>query len=168
MGVYGIDLGTTNSAIATIDADGRPEVLIGLNGEPTVPSVVLFASATDHVVGEGARRQARLDPDHVCTLVKRRMGDAEWRFGAHGQLWSAPAVSALILKSLAADAEFAGAGPVRRVVITVPAYFGDEERRATIQSGTYAGLEVAGVLSEPIAAALSYGFGRLDGSIEIG
>ncbi|AYF77294.1 Hsp70 family protein [Nocardia yunnanensis] len=168
MGVYGIDLGTTNSAIAAIDADGRPEVLIGLNGEPTVPSVVLFASARDHVVGEGARRQARLDPDHVCTLVKRRMGDAEWRFGAHGQLWSAPAVSSLILKSLAADAEFGGGEPVRRVVITVPAYFGDEERRATIQAGTYAGFEVAGVLSEPIAAALSYGFGRLDGGLEIG
>ncbi|MTE13405.1 Hsp70 family protein [Nocardia aurantiaca] len=168
MGVYGIDLGTTNSAIAAIAADGRPEVLIGLTGEPTVPSVVLFASATDHVVGEGARRQARLDPDHVCTLVKRRMGDAEWRFGAHGQLWSAPVVSALILKSLAADAEFAGGEPVRRVVITVPAYFGDEERRATMQAGTYAGFDVAGVLSEPIAAALSYGFGRLDGSIDIG
>ncbi|WP_369640301.1 Hsp70 family protein [Nocardia sp. JMUB6875] len=167
MGVFGIDLGTTNSAIAAIDADGRPQVLIGLNGEPTVPSVVLFASAHDHVVGEGARRQARLDPDHVCTLVKRRMGDAEWRFGAHGQRWSAPAVSSLILKSLAADAEFSGSGPVRRVVITVPAYFGDEERRATIQAGTYAGFDVAGVLSEPIAAALSYGFGRLDGSIEI-
>ncbi|BAW08585.1 Hsp70 family protein [Nocardia seriolae] len=168
MGVYGIDLGTTNSAIAAIDADGRPEVLVGMNGEPTVPSVVLFASAHDHVVGEGARRQARLDPDHVCTLVKRRMGDAEWRFGAHGQLWSAPAVSSLILKSLAADAEFAGGEPVRRAVITVPAYFGDEERRATIQAGTYAGFDVAGVLSEPIAAALAYGFGRLDGSLEIG
>ncbi|WP_458690788.1 Hsp70 family protein [Nocardia tengchongensis] len=167
MGVYGIDLGTTNSAIAAIDADGRPQVLIGLKGEPTVPSVVLFASATDHVVGEGARRQARLDPDNVCNLVKRRMGDAEWRFGAHGQLWSAPAVSALILKSLAADAEFSGGEPVRRAVITVPAYFGDEERRATIQAGTYAGFEVAGVLSEPIAAALSYGFGRLDGGIEL-
>ncbi|NNH74995.1 Hsp70 family protein [Nocardia uniformis] len=165
MGVFGIDLGTTNSAIARIDADGRPEVLVGLNGEPTVPSVVLFASAHDHVVGEGARRQSRLDPEHVCALVKRRMGDADWRFMAHGQTWSAPAVSSLILKSLAADAEFAGADTVRRVVITVPAYFGDEERRATIQAGTYAGFDVAGVLSEPIAAALAYGFGRLDGSI---
>ncbi|WP_067702813.1 Hsp70 family protein [Nocardia jejuensis] len=168
MGVYGIDLGTTNSAIARIDADGRPEVLIGMNGEPTVPSVVLFASAHDHVVGEGARRQSRLDPEHVCSLVKRRMGDAEWRFAAHGQMWSAPAVSSLILKSLAADAEFGGGDTVQRVVITVPAYFGDEERRATIQSGTYAGFDVAGVLSEPIAAALSYGFGRLDGSVDIG
>ncbi|MET9491922.1 Hsp70 family protein [Nocardia sp. NPDC006630] len=168
MGVFGIDLGTTNSAIARIDADGRPEILIGMNGEQTVPSVVLFASATDHVVGEGARRQSRLDPEHVCTLVKRRMGDADWRFMAHGQSWSAPAVSSLILKSLAADAEFGGGGTVQRVVITVPAYFGDEERRATIQAGTYAGFDVAGVLSEPIAAALSYGFGRLDGSIDIG
>lgn len=168
MGVYGIDLGTTNSAIARIDANGRPEVLIGMNGEPTVPSVVLFASAQDHVVGEGARRQARLDPEHVCTLVKRRMGDAEWRFTAHGQQWSAPAVSALILGSLAGDAEFGGGEPVERVVITVPAYFGDEERRATIQAGMYAGFDVAGVLSEPIAAALAYGFGRLDGSIDTG
>ncbi|MEV4234959.1 MULTISPECIES: Hsp70 family protein [unclassified Nocardia] len=168
MGVYGIDLGTTNSAIARIDADGRPEVMIGLNGEATVPSVVLFASAFDHLVGEGARRQARLDPEHVCALVKRRMGDKDWRFAAHGQTWSAPAVSALILKSLAADAEFSGAEPVKRAVITVPAYFGDEERRATIQAGTYAGFDVAGVLSEPIAAALSYGFGRLDGSVDVG
>ncbi|WP_433762156.1 Hsp70 family protein [Nocardia sp. CA-135398] len=168
MGVYGIDLGTTNSAIARIDADGRPEVMIGLNGEATVPSVVLFASAFDHLVGEGARRQARLDPEHVCALVKRRMGDTDWRFAAHGQTWSAPAVSALILKSLAADAEFSGGEPVKRVVITVPAYFGDEERRATIQAGTYAGFDVAGVLSEPIAAALSYGFGRLDGSVDVG
>ncbi|MBF6212576.1 Hsp70 family protein [Nocardia puris] len=168
MGVYGIDLGTTNSAIARIDADGRPEVLIGMSGESTVPSVVLFASAFDHLVGEGARRQARLDPEHVCSLVKRRMGDAQWRFAAHGETWSAPAVSALILKSLAADAEFGGGEPVRRAVITVPAYFGDEERRATIQAGTYAGLDVAGVLSEPIAAAFSYGFGRLDGSVDVG
>ncbi|WP_433683783.1 Hsp70 family protein [Nocardia sp. CA-119907] len=168
MGVYGIDLGTTNSAIARIDADGRPEVMIGLNGEATVPSVVLFASAFDHLVGEGARRQARLDPEHVCALVKRRMGDTDWRFAAHGQTWSAPAVSALILKSLASDAEFGGGEPVNRVVITVPAYFGDEERRATIQAGTYAGFDVAGVLSEPIAAALAYGFGRLDGSVDVG
>ncbi|MFC9896203.1 Hsp70 family protein [Nocardia sp. NPDC127579] len=168
MGVYGIDLGTTNSAIARIDADGRPEVMVGMNGESTVPSVVLFASAFDHLVGEGARRQARLDPEHVCALVKRRMGDTEWRFTAHGESWSAPAVSALILKSLAADAEFGGGEPVKRAVITVPAYFGDEERRATIQAGNYAGFDVAGVLSEPIAAALSYGFGRIDDSVDVG
>ena len=107
MAVHGIDLGTTNSAIARTGPDGRPQVLAGLSGEPTTPSVVLFASADEHVVGEGARREARLDPEHVCALVKRRMGEADWRFVAHGKGWSAPAVSALILRSLVADAEFA-------------------------------------------------------------
>jgi len=164
--VHGIDLGTTNSAIARTGADGRPQVLTGLSGSPTTPSVVLFASAGEHVVGEGARREARLDPEHVCSLVKRRMGDAEWRFVAHGKAWSAPAVSSLILKSLVADAEFCG-DPVKSVVITVPAYFGDEERRATVLAGTYADLDVVDVLSEPIAAALAYGFGRLDGGPDL-
>jgi molecular chaperone DnaK len=164
--VHGIDLGTTNSAIARTGPDGRPRVLAGLSGEPTTPSVVLFASPGEHVVGEGARREARLDPEHVCTLVKRRMGDAEWRFVAHGKGWSAPAVSSLILKSLVADAAFSGETPTA-AVITVPAYFGDEERRATVLAGTYAGLDVVDVLSEPIAAALAYGFGRLDGAPDL-
>ncbi len=166
MAVHGIDLGTTNSAIARTGPDGRPQVLAGLSGLPTTPSVVLFASPGEHVVGEGARREARLDPEHVCALVKRRMGDAEWRFVAHGKGWSASAVSSLVLKSLVADAEFAGEKP-SAAVITVPAYFGDEERRATVLAGTYAGLEVVDVLSEPIAAALAYGFGRLDGSPDL-
>ncbi len=167
MTIHGIDLGTTNSAIARTGPDGRPQVLAGLSGEPTTPSVVLFASAGEHVVGEGARREARLDPEHVCALVKRRMGDAEWRFVAHGKAWSAPAVSSLVLKSLVADAAFAtGEEPVA-AVIGVPAYFGDEERRATMLAGAYAGLDVLDVLSEPIAAALAYGFGRLDGSPDL-
>ncbi|GAB2486686.1 Hsp70 family protein [Jatrophihabitans fulvus] len=165
MPVHGIDLGTTCSAVALVGSDGRPEVLAGLTGEPTTPSVVLFASPDEHLVGEGARRQARLDPDHVCALVKRRMGESQWRFVAHGKPWSAPAVSSLILKSVCADAEFASGQPVQSAVITVPAYFGDEERRATVLAGVYAGLDVVDVLSEPIAAALAYGFGRLDGGL---
>jgi molecular chaperone DnaK (HSP70) len=165
--VHGIDLGTTNSAIAHTGIDGRPQVLAGLAGSPTTPSVVLFAGQDEHVVGEGARREARLDPEHVCALVKRRMGDAEWRFVAHGKAWSAPAVSALILKSLVADAAFATGETPTSAVITVPAYFGDEERRAAVLAGTYAGLDVVDVLSEPIAAALSYGFGRLGGTPDV-
>ncbi|GEL21850.1 molecular chaperone DnaK [Pseudonocardia sulfidoxydans NBRC 16205] len=165
MAVHGIDLGTTNSAVARIAPDGSPVVLAGMSGEPTTPSVVLFASRDEYVVGEGARREARLDPEHVCALVKRRMGDAAWRFVAHGKAWSAPAVSSLILSSLVADARFADGEEPTSAVITVPAYFGDEERRATVQAGVYAGLDVVDVLSEPIAAALSYGFGRLDGSV---
>jgi molecular chaperone DnaK (HSP70) len=165
--VHGIDLGTTNSAIARVGKDGRPEVLAGLSGAATTPSVVLFAGPQEYVVGEGARREARLDPEHVCTLVKRRMGDAEWRFVAHGTAWSAPAVSSLILKSLVADAGFATGEEPTAAVITVPAYFGDEERRATVLAGTYANLDVVEVLSEPIAAALAYGFGRLDGGPDL-
>ncbi|WP_300019400.1 Hsp70 family protein [Pseudonocardia sp.] len=167
MAVHGIDLGTTNSAIARTGPDGRPQVLAGMSGKPTTPSVVLFASPGEHVVGEGARREARLDPEHVCALVKRRMGDAQWRFVAHGKPWSAPAVSSLILRSLVADAGFATGETPGAAVITVPAWFGDEERRATVLAGTYAGLDVVDVLSEPIAAALAYGFGRLDGSPEL-
>ncbi|MHA6625551.1 Hsp70 family protein [Pseudonocardia sichuanensis] len=167
MAVHGIDLGTTNSAIARTGPDGRPEVLTGLSGTPTTPSVVLFAGPDEHVVGEGARREARLDPEHVCALVKRRMGDSEWRFVAHGTGWSAPAVSSLVLKSLVADAGFATGDTPSAAVITVPAYFGDEERRATVLAGGYAGLDVVDVLSEPIAAALAYGFGRLDGSPDV-
>jgi molecular chaperone DnaK len=165
--VHGIDLGTTNSAIARVGKDGRPEVLAGLSGAATTPSVVLFAGPQEYVVGEGARREARLDPEHVCTLVKRRMGEAEWRFVAHGTAWSAPAVSSLILKSLVADAGFATGEEPTAAVITVPAYFGDEERRATVLAGTYANLDVVEVLSEPIAAALAYGFGRLDGGPDL-
>jgi molecular chaperone DnaK (HSP70) len=165
--VHGIDLGTTNSAIARVGKDGRPEVLAGLSGAATTPSVVLFAGPQEYVVGEGARREARLDPEHVCALVKRRMGDAEWRFVAHGTAWSAPAVSSLILKSLVADAGFATGEEPTAAVITVPAYFGDEERRATVLAGTYANLDVVEVLSEPIAAALAYGFGRLDGGPDL-
>jgi molecular chaperone DnaK len=165
--VHGIDLGTTNSAIARVGKDGRPEVLAGLSGAATTPSVVLFAGPQEYVVGEGARREARLDPEHVCALVKRRMGEAEWRFVAHGTAWSAPAVSSLILKSLVADAGFATGEEPTAAVITVPAYFGDEERRATVLAGTYANLDVVEVLSEPIAAALAYGFGRLDGGPDL-
>ena len=167
MAVHGIDLGTTNSAIARVGKDGRPEVLAGLSGDATTPSVVLFAGPQEYVVGEGARREARLDPEHVCALVKRRMGEAEWRFVAHGTAWSAPAVSSLILKSLVADAGFATGEEPTAAVITVPAYFGDEERRATVLAGTYANLDVVEVLSEPIAAALAYGFGRLDGGPDL-
>ncbi len=167
MAVHGIDLGTTNSAIARVGKDGRPEGLAGLAGAATTPSVVLFAGPQEYVVGEGARREARLDPEHVCALVKRRMGDAEWRFVAHGTAWSAPAVSSLILKSLVADAGFATGEEPTAAVITVPAYFGDEERRATVLAGTYANLDVVEVLSEPIAAALAYGFGRLDGGPDL-
>ncbi|WP_369253064.1 Hsp70 family protein [Geodermatophilus amargosae] len=161
--VYGIDLGTTYSCLAQLDDDGTPRVVPLLDGAPTLPSVVLFVGPDDYVTGERARVLARAQPDDVCTLVKRRMGDSTWRFVSHGRSWSAPAVSSLVLSALVSETGFSTAGRVQDVVITVPAYFGDEERRATRLAGEYAGLTVLDVINEPTAAALSYGFARLDG-----
>ena len=159
--VHGIDLGTTYSCVASMNAAGAPEVIPLMDGSLTLPSVVLFLGADDCMTGEPARAQSRSRPDDVCSLVKRRMGDGDWRFVSHGRSWSAPAVSSLILKALLNDTAL-NTGPVQDVVLTVPAYFGDEGRRATRLAGEYAGLTVLDVISEPIAAALSYGFARLE------
>jgi molecular chaperone DnaK len=159
--VFGIDLGTTYSCISHVDEYGRPEVLTNLDNEPTTPSVILFDSAEDFVVGKQAKRQARIKPEQIAALVKRHMGDSDWRLTLHGQEWSAPALSSLILRSLAADAARHTGRPVTDVVITVPAYFGDEERKNTKLAGEYAGLDVVDIINEPTAAAFAYGFANL-------
>jgi molecular chaperone DnaK (HSP70) len=156
--VYGIDLGTTYSCIATVDEFGRPTVIPNADSQPTTPSVVWFASESSTVVGIQAKRNSRIHPDNVVSLVKRHMGDGEWRTTVFGTEYSAPAISSLILKSLAADAATASGEPVTDVVITVPAYFGDEERKATKLAGELAGLNVVDIINEPTAAALAYGF----------
>ncbi len=156
--VLGIDLGTTYSCIAQVDRFGRPEVIANMDGDSTTPSVVHFQGG-DAVVGKLAKRSSRIDPDNVAQLVKRQMGDADWRFEAGGRDWSAPGVSSLILGSLARDAERATGVPVKDVVITVPAYFGNEERKATKLAGELAGLNVVDLINEPTAAAYAYGFG---------
>lgn len=166
--VFGIDLGTTYSCLAQVDRGGAAQVVPLLDGTATLPSVVLFVGPDDYITGESARALARAQPDDVCTLVKRRMGEGDWRFVSHGRQWSAPAVSGLILKALVSEAQFNANGTVHDVVITVPAYFGDEERRATKLAGEYAGLRVLDVINEPTAAALSYGFARLDGTDRTG
>jgi molecular chaperone DnaK len=135
-------------------------VINNRDGDPTTPSVVLFASDSDYQVGKEAKRQIQLEPDTVCELVKRQMGNADWVFPAHGKNRSAPEVSALILKCLAEDAEMQTGEPVRDVVITVPAYFGDAQRQATRAAGEIAELNVVDVINEPTAAAFSYGFAQ--------
>ncbi len=165
--VYGIDLGTTYSCVARVNRSGDPEVVPLSGGATTLPSVVLFVGPDDYITGEPARRLARARADDVCALVKRRMGDGDWRFVTCGRAWSAPAVSSLILRALVGDAAFAGAESIRDVVITVPAYFGDEERRATVLAGQYAGLSVVDVINEPTAAALSYGFARFNSDASV-
>jgi molecular chaperone DnaK len=156
--VFGIDLGTTYSCISHVDSYGRPEILTNLDNEPTTPSVILFDSAEDFVVGKQAKRQVRIKPEQVAALVKRHMGDSGWRLTIHGQEWSAPALSSLILRSLVADANRRTGIDVTDVVITVPAYFGDEERKNTKLAGEYAGLTVVDIINEPTAAAFAYGF----------
>lgn len=156
--VFGVDLGTTYSCISHVDQYGRPEIITNIDNEATTPSVVLFDAGDQVVVGKQAKRQARITPDSVASLVKRFMGDKDWRFIAHGKEWSAPAVSGIILKALASDAERNLGETVSDVVITVPAYFGDEERKSTKQAGEYAGLNVVVIINEPTAAAFAYGF----------
>ena len=153
----GIDLGTTYSAIATIGPDGDPVIVPNREGERITPSVVLFQG--DYVaVGSSARQAAAESPDDVVQFVKRKMGDRSWSFvTSSGEQIEAEMVSAAILRRLKEDAEIALGEPVTDAVITVPAYFDDARRRATIDAGEIAGLNVLGVINEPTAAAVSYG-----------
>jgi molecular chaperone DnaK len=153
--VFGIDLGTTYSAIAYIDETGRPTVCRNDNNSEITPSVVQFETPTNVVVGETAKQSAFIDADSVVQLIKRRMGDdVELEF--HGTTHTPESVSAFILKRLAADAAAWTDGPVDQVVITVPAYFGARQKEATRKAGLIAGLEVVGILPEPVAAAVHY------------
>ncbi|GAB7038296.1 MULTISPECIES: Hsp70 family protein [Catenuloplanes] len=155
MAVFGIDLGTTYSCIAMVDDTGRPVIIKNLIGADTTPSVVFFETDTNVVVGQEAKNSARLYPDQVVSLIKRRMGeDVELDF--HGERHTPVTVSALILRELAHAAGEVAHVPVEDVVITVPAYFGLKEREATRAAGTAAGLTVLNVVPEPVAAALHY------------
>ena len=158
--VWGIDLGTTYSCISRIDEFGRPVVINNRDGDPVTPSVVMFVGPEDIQVGKEAKRQMLLEPENVCELVKRHMGDPDWAFEANGKEWNASEVSAQILKALCDDAELQTREKVEKVVITVPAYFGIVEREATIAAGRMAGLDVIDVVNEPTAAAMSYGFAQ--------
>src|SRR5664279_468718 len=158
--VWGIDLGTTYSCIARVDEFSRAVVINNRDGDPTTPSVVMFIGPENIQVGKEAKRQMQMEPDAVVELVKRQMGVPGWSFQADGRQWTAPEVSAQILKALAEDAAQQTGDAVEKVIITVPAYFGIPERDATRAAGEMAGLEVVDVLNEPTAAALSYGFAQ--------
>ena len=154
----GIDLGTTFSAVAVVGQAGKPEILVNRDGDRITPSVVLFDRGTA-LVGSMAKRSASTAPLDVAQFVKRQMGNADWRFvTTDGAEYGAEEVSAIILKRLKEDAElYLGAGTITGAVITVPAYFDDARRRATIDAGKIAGLHVLRVLNQPTAAALAFG-----------
>src|SRR3954466_13425521 len=152
--IVGIDLGTTNSEIA-LYREGRPEVLGDEQDRLILPSVVGLSEGGDLLVGEAARNQFLLYPDRTIRSIKRRMGsDTQVRLGERD--YTPQEISAIILSRLKEIAERRLGRPVRKAVITVPAYFSDAQRQATREAGEIAGLEVARIINEPTAAALVY------------
>jgi molecular chaperone DnaK len=160
--IFGIDLGTTNSVIAYTDPTGTTEVVAGQDGNRIVPSVVHFGKDGTQLVGTSARQRAIIEPERVAMLFKRGMGektflDDEQPFVVDGKAWSPEELSASVLKKLALMAQERYSEPTRKVVITVPAYFGDNERAATKSAGEIAGLEVLHIVNEPTSAAIAHG-----------
>jgi molecular chaperone DnaK len=155
----GIDLGTTNSVVAVLEA-GEPVVAPNTEGSRTTPSVVGFARNGEILVGEVAKRQAITNPDRTVRSVKRQMGSKDWGIEIDGKRWTAQEVSAQILAKLKRDAEAYLGDTVTQAVVTVPAYFDDSQRQATKEAGQIAGLEVLRIINEPTAAALAYGLDK--------
>ena len=154
----GIDLGTTNSAIAVLEG-GEPTIIPNAEGGRTTPSVVAFSKSGEILVGEIAKRQAVTNVDRTISSVKRHMG-TDWSVEIDDKKYTAQEISARILAKLKADAEAYLGEPVTNAVITVPAYFNDAERQATKEAGTIAGLTVDRIVNEPTAAALAYGLDK--------
>ncbi|WP_372367473.1 Hsp70 family protein [Candidatus Uabimicrobium sp. HlEnr_7] len=154
--VVGIDLGTTFSAIAYLDEHGKPTIIPNSDNERITPSVVLFEE-DEVIVGKIAKTSALSDPQNVIEFIKRDMGQPDEERIFYGKTYTPESISALILKYIINDAQKNIQSTISQAVITVPAYFGDVERKATQDAGEIAGIEVLGVINEPTAAALSYG-----------
>jgi len=154
----GIDLGTTNSVISTLEG-GDPRVVANAEGHRTTPSVVAFAKNGEVLVGDQAKRQAITNPERTVRSVKRHIG-TDWSVEIDGKSYSAQEISARILQKLKRDAEAFLGEPVSEAVVTVPAYFGDAQRQATKEAGQIAGLEVLRIVNEPTAASLAYGLDK--------
>ena len=154
----GIDLGTTNSVVAVLEA-GEPSVIPNAEGARTTPSVVAFSKTGEVLVGEVAKRQAITNPDRTIRSVKRHMG-TDWKIDIDGKAYASQEISARILMKLKRDAESYLGETVNQAVITVPAYFDDAQRQATKEAGEIAGLEVLRIINEPTAAALAYGLDK--------
>jgi molecular chaperone DnaK len=176
----GIDLGTTNSCFAVLEG-GEPSVLENAEGGRTTPSVVAFTESGDRLVGTVAKRQAVMNPENTIFSIKRFMGrkeaevkeeetivpyevvagpNGDVRVDARGKQYSPPEISAMILQKLKTDAEAKLGETVDGAVITVPAYFNDDQRQATKDAGKIAGLEVKRIINEPTAASLAYGLDK--------
>ena len=158
--VIGIDLGTTNSVVAIVE-NGQPVVIPTAEGGRLCPSVVSFNPDGTRVVGQLAKRQAIANAENTVIEIKRKMG-TNYKVKIHGKEYTPQEISAMILQKLKADAEAYLGEPVKKAVITVPAYFNDAQRQATKDAGRIAGLEVLRIINEPTAAALAYGLDKAE------
>ncbi len=158
--IIGIDLGTTNSCVAVMEA-GEPVVIPNPEGARTTPSVVGFSKTGERIVGQAAKRQAVTNPERTITSIKRKMG-SDYKVTIDGKGYTPQEISAMILQKLKSDAEAYLGETVSQAVITVPAYFTDAQRQATKDAGKIAGLEVKRIINEPTAAALAYGVDKED------
>jgi len=167
--IIGIDLGTSNSAAAVLQA-GKPTIIPSAEGTTAYgkafPSVVAFTKDGQKLVGEPARRQAVSNPKGTITAAKRKMGKS-FEYNIHGKTYTPQQISAFILQKIKKDAEEFIGEPITKAVITVPAYFDDNQRQATKDAGTIAGLEVVRLVNEPTAASMAYGLDKMDKEIKI-
>lgn len=155
--IIGIDLGTTNSAVAFIDKDNNPQIIPNSEGGRVTPSVIYFED-DNPIVGTEAKNEAIIAPEDTIQYIKRKIGDKDFKFARKdGELFSPEELSAIILKKLKKQAEGYLGEEVSGAVITVPAYFTDAQRKATQDAGNIAGLNVLKIINEPTAAALAYG-----------
>lgn len=156
MKAIGIDLGTTYSCVATVGPSGKPEVVLNSEGERTTPSAVWF-DVNRVVVGDEAKGMAPIYPENVSTFIKREMGSESYRFTCSRGEFCPEQISAYILKKLVQGASDQLGEPITHAVITIPAYFADAERIATLNAAKIAGIEVLQIINEPTAAAIAYG-----------
>ncbi|MGM0404798.1 MAG: molecular chaperone DnaK [Thermoplasmatota archaeon] len=152
--ILGIDLGTTNSAMAVMEG-GEPTIITNSEGERTTPSVVAFKDDGERLVGELAKRQAVKNPDRTIASIKRKMG-TDYKVNIEGKKYTPEEISAMILQKMKKDAEDYLGEKVDRAVITVPAYFNEPQREATKNAGEIAGFKVDRVLNEPTASSMAY------------
>ncbi|MCX8082716.1 MAG: molecular chaperone DnaK [bacterium] len=168
--IIGIDLGTSNSSAAVMEA-GKPVIIPSAEGTTIVggkafPSYVAFTKDGQVLVGEPARRQAAVNPEGTVFAAKRKMG-TDYKYNIYGKTYTPEQISAYILQKIKRDAEAFLGYPIKKAVITVPAYFNDNQRQATKDAGTIAGLEVVRLINEPTAASFAYGLDKLQAELKI-
>jgi molecular chaperone DnaK len=167
--ILGIDLGTTNSAAAIMEA-GRPVVIPSSEGQTAAgkmfPSVIAFTKEGQLIVGEPAKRQAATNPDGTVAEIKRKMG-TDYKVLVYGKEYTPQQISAFILQKIKRDTEQFLGRAVKKVVITVPAHFNDNQRQATKDAGEIAGFEVSRIINEPTAACLAFGLDKADKEMKI-